>query len=55
MISEDKKDLSINIIPDVLGVVVVGGYSKIAKKSIEELKKEYPDIEIRQIENKINL
>lgn len=41
---------SISIVDDVEGLVVVGGYSKIASKSIDELKKYSPDIRVKQFE-----
>jgi hypothetical protein len=47
--------LKINIVPDVLGVVVVLGYSGIAKKSIEELREKDPTIRILHLKNIIDL
>lgn len=37
----------------VRGIVVVGGYSKMAEKSIEELKSHYPDIDVKLFEYKL--
>lgn len=37
----------------VRGIVVVGGYSGIAKESIDNLRKNYPKLEIKLIENKL--
>jgi len=47
--------LTVNIVPDVLGVVVVGGYSGIAEKSIKKLKRKAPNIKVLQLKNKIDL
>jgi len=49
------KSLNINIVPDILGVVVVGGYSMIAEKRITDLRAKSPDIQIIQFKNRINL
>jgi len=49
------RSLRINIIPEVLGMVVVLGYSGLAQKSIEELKKKYPSIRILHLKNIIDL
>ncbi|MFC1792662.1 hypothetical protein ACFL3Q_03645 [Planctomycetota bacterium] len=49
------EDLNINIVPGVLGVVIVGGYSGIAEKSIEELKKNHPDLKVLHLRNSIDL
>jgi len=46
--------LKINIVKGVLGLVVVGGYSGLAKKSIRELKTRHPHIKVLHIKNKIN-
>jgi len=45
----------INIAKDVLGVVVVGGYSGLAKQSIRELKAHHPAIKVLLIKNEIDL
>jgi len=37
----------------VRGIVVVGGYSGIAKESIKNLKESYQGLEIKQITNKL--
>lgn len=50
-----KKDRSINIVPEVFGIVVVGGYAGLAKENIKELKNKHPDIVVCQINNKIKL
>jgi len=47
--------LKINIVPDVLGVVVVLGYTGIAQKSIEELKGKDPTMRILHLKNIIDL
>jgi hypothetical protein len=47
--------LKINIVPDVLGVVVVLGYTGIAQKSIKELKVKDPAIRILHLKNVIDL
>jgi hypothetical protein len=44
---------SISIVDEVKGVVVVGGYSKIALNSIEELEKYSPDIRVKLFEYKL--
>lgn len=44
---------SIEIINDTKGLVAVGGYSGIGKKSIEELEHSYPDINVKQFPNKL--
>lgn len=49
-----QKSLRINIVNGVLGIVVVGGYSGLAKKSIEELKSRHPDIKVLHIRNEID-
>lgn len=43
----------IEIGQEVKGLVVVGGYSGIAKESIRNLKKQYPKLQIKLIENKL--
>src|SRR3972149_7083390 len=53
--SQDKiKSLKINIINGVSGIIVVSGYSGIAKKRIEELRQKSPDINILPLWNKID-
>lgn len=49
------KNLKINIVPGVQGLVVVLGYSGIAKESIDELKKKDPTIKILHLKNIIDL
>lgn len=49
------KSLKINIVPGVQGLVVVLGYSGIAKESIDELKKKDPTIKILHLKNIIDL
>jgi hypothetical protein len=49
------KNLEIDIIPDVLGVVVVVGYSGIAQESIKLLKEKDSKIKIFQLKNIIDL
>lgn len=50
-----NKNLIVNIVEGVSGVVVVGGYSGIAEKHIKELKKKAPDIRILHLKNIIDL
>ncbi|MDD5601013.1 MAG: hypothetical protein PHC87_04585 [Actinomycetota bacterium] len=50
-----SSNLKINIVPDVLGVVVVLGYSGIARKSIRELKEKDPEIKVLHLKNIIDL
>lgn len=50
-----EPSLKINIVPDVLKVVVVLGYSGIAQKSIKELKGKDPTIKILHLKNIIDL
>lgn len=45
----------VDIVKGVLGVVVVGGYSGLAEKSIGELKARHPDISVLHIRNEIDL
>lgn len=45
--------LKIEVVEGVLGIVVVGGYSGLAEKSIAELKAKHPDIRILHIKNEI--
>jgi len=47
--------VKIKIVKDVLGVVVVGAYSRLAKQSIMKLKNENPKIKVIQLSNKLNL
>lgn len=47
--------IKIDIVEGILGYVVVGGYSGLAKQSIEELKSRHPDTKVLHIENAINL
>lgn len=49
-----RRDLKVNIVNGVLGVVVVGGYSGLAKKSISELKSRHPGIKVLHIRNEID-
>jgi len=50
-----SSSLKINIVPDVIGVVVVLGYSGIARKSIRELKEKDPEIKVLHLKNIIDL
>jgi len=53
--SQDKiRNLEINIVDGVSGIIVVGGYSCIAKDRIEELKQKTPDIRILPVWNMID-
>ena len=47
LIKKPKWD-SISIILDVYGLVIVGGYSGIAKEQIKELKQKYPNLYIKE-------
>ncbi len=47
-------NLNIEIVEGVLGIVVVGGYSGLAKKNISELKANHPDIKVLHIKNEIS-
>ena len=44
----------IEIVPNVQGMIIVGGYSGIASEQIEILKKNYPDIKLQLLVHKIN-
>lgn len=44
----------IEIVPNVQGMIIVGGYSRIAKEQIETLKKSYPTIKVQSFIYKIN-
>jgi len=48
------RNLEINIVPGVIGIVVVGGYSGIAEKSIKELKSKSPSIKVIHLKNVID-
>jgi hypothetical protein len=50
-----KNGPGISIVRPVSGIVVVGGYSGMAQDSLNELKKQAPDIRILQLTNRINL
>jgi hypothetical protein len=45
----------VDIVEGVMGVVVVGGYSGLAEKSIGELKTRHPEIKVLHIKNVIDL
>lgn len=49
------RNLNVNIIPGVEGVVVILGYSGLAKKSIAMLKEKDPSIKILHLKNVIDL
>ena len=50
-----EKSMEINIVPDVSGIVIVGGYSGIAKKHFEKLKEKAPNnIKILHLKNEID-
>lgn len=49
-----QKGIKVNVVSGVLGVVVVGGYSGLAKKSIAELKSRHLGIKVLHICNKID-
>lgn len=46
-------DLKVEIVEGVLGIVVVGGYSGLAGKSIADLKAKHPDVRVLHIKNEI--
>jgi len=48
-------NLKINIVNGVFGLVVVGGYSKIADKRIKELQQKAPELRVIQLNNFIDL
>jgi hypothetical protein len=50
-----ENSIKVNIVPDVLGIVVVGGYSGIAKEHIKQLKEQDPSIKILQFKNTIDI
>lgn len=50
-----KQNLRVNIVRPVLGMVVVVGYSGIAKESIKKLKEQAPDIKVLQLKYRIYL
>lgn len=50
-----NRSLNINIIPEVLGTIVVLGYSGLAQKSIATLKEKDPSIKILHLKNVIDL
>ena len=50
-----SKDLNVNIVPNVLVLVIVGGYSGIAERSIAELKKKHPSLKVLHLKNSIDL
>jgi len=49
------KNLKVNIVKGVSGMIVVLGYSGIAEKRIKELKKKEPDIRVLHLRNIIDL
>ena len=49
------RDLNVNIIPGVEGIVVILGYSGLAQKSIALLKEKDPSIKILHLKNVIDL
>ncbi|MCI0611528.1 hypothetical protein L0244_00920 [bacterium] len=44
---------SINIVPEVDGLIVVGGYSGIAEEQIRILKEKFPDIQVRNFAHRL--
>ncbi len=46
---------TIEIVPGVRGMVVVSGYSGIARKSIKELKKHHPSLAIQEIKYRLDV
>lgn len=49
------KSIAINIVPGVMGIIVVGGYSGIAEQRIKKLKRINPDIKVLHLKNRIEL
>ena len=49
------KPSKIKIVRDVIGAVVVLGYSEIAKQSIKKLKQKDPSVRVIQLSNRIEL
>jgi hypothetical protein len=49
------KPSKIKIVQDVIGAVVVLGYSAIAKQSIKKLKQKDPSVRVIQLSNRIEL
>jgi hypothetical protein len=49
-----EKDIKVNIVPDVLGIVVVGGYSGLAMQQIGILKETDPNIKVLPLVPLIN-
>ncbi|MBM4146206.1 MAG: hypothetical protein FJ240_08030 [Nitrospira sp.] len=49
------RDLNVSIIPGVEGIVVILGYSGLAKKSIATLKDKDPSVKILHLKNVIDL
>jgi len=45
---------AIEIVPNVQGMIIVGGYSGLAKEQIEVLKKNYPTIKVQSFYYKVN-
>ena len=45
---------AIEIVPNVQGMIIVGGYSGLAKEQIDVLKKNYPTIKVQSFYYKIN-
>lgn len=52
---EQLGDDAIEIIPEVKGLIVVGGYSVLAKNKIKKLMDKYPNINVQQIKNEIKI
>jgi len=50
-----EKPTEIKIVRDVIGVVVVMGYSRLAKRNIMELYKKNPSIKVIQLSNRLDL
>ena len=48
-------NININIVPGIMGIIVVGGYAGIAEKSIKELKRINPEIKVLHLKNRIDL
>ena len=49
------KNLHVNIIPGVFGIIVILGYSGLAEKSIQKMKEKEPSIRILHLKNIIDL
>lgn len=47
------ESLSISIVPEVDGLIVVGGYSGIARERIKKLQNDYPKLQLKQFRHRL--